>query len=494
MSEGNVPPRPNDSDSLDSAARADQTPANPSVNAPNYNDWEIVPLVGMPPLGDDLDVTASQPSPRSREAELQARIQDLNHCNEVLLSRVHQLEEALERSQHALQQEVERSQRMTEEEKVAAAQSHSVAQLLTELEQSNTALERQTILAETLQAQLQTFQDRSKQLESECVLLRKRNNENKQQLQAAEETCADLRSRLQRQQRYTLQFKAALEKCLDTSAFKHTTSNIETAPPSESSFIPEPTPSVSSSVNPLVMPRSERIQPWSASGNATPTDPQLLSLMRSQPLNSNPEADSVAVSSPLSTDDGTDAVTVSPPEAAIVEEPVTSQGNDVTQEDSRAAEQKLWHDVERVIDRTAADESSPSAPPPPQPAPTATQFTEPIPWGAPIQKATAELTTESDSQPADVDDAPQADKPKRANTEQRSPSEAESVPPHRPPSVPDEYRQSSFAVSVPALDAMKIPQSSPSPVVHPLKPTQRKRKSLSAVELPSFPPLPKVEN
>ncbi|NER85384.1 MAG: hypothetical protein F6K42_39010, partial [Leptolyngbya sp. SIO1D8] len=51
-----------------------------------------------------------------------------------------------------------------------------------------------------------------------------------------------------------------------------------------------------------------------------------------------------------------------------------------------------------------------------------------------------------------------------------------------------------ITTEIPALDAARTSQASPSPIVHPLRPTQRKRKSLSAVELPSFPPLPKQQN
>jgi hypothetical protein len=408
---------------------------------------------------------------------LLARIRDLNQCNEVLLSRVNQLEEALERSQQALQQEVAQSQRQTAAEKLATAQTRSVAQLLSELEQANTALERQTILSETLQAQLETYQDRSQQLERECAVLRKRQAEKTHLVQELEETCADLRSRLQRQQRYTLQFKAALEKALDTAAL-----NRATPPPqgTEADELPPLEAAVMS--NPLVMPRSERIQPWSAKEAMMAADPQLLSLVRSRPA---PESDtSIPEVEPLPPQ------SMEPP-APTADNPALATADNPTGE---AAEQQLWQDVERVIENAAP---APTAPPNSAPvvaisgedATSEVQFTEPIPWGAPLPKVSEVNTATPDAQPAAAEaevGAASADTPTMP------------IAASRPPEVPAEYRKTSLAAeslpSIPALEAMNTSPSSPSPVVHPLRPAARKRKSLSAVELPSFPPLPKTPN
>jgi hypothetical protein len=488
MSEGNVPPRNNDSDSLDSAARADQTPANPPSNPLGaQDDWEIVPLADMLASGKDPFDTSPQSAPThgDRESDLQARIQDLNRCNEVLLTRVHQLEEALERSQQVRQQAMERSQRRTAEEKMATAQNHSVAELLRDLEQSNGALERQTILAETLAAQLQTFQERSEQLEQECKVLRQQHSEKTQQLQVAEEACADLRSRLQRQQRYTLQFKAALEKCLDTNAFQHTSSRIEAESASSSSA-----PANSSAhLNPQVMPRSERIQPWSASEPAAQADPHLLSLMRAQPFSPTESESAAAATHPFPTSLGE---TVPPPAASTSD---ASAAHPV--EANPEAERQLWQDVERVVDTTAeAQPEVTAAEPSPQASPEEAQFTEPIPWGAPVQKETSdnvdETSTQATDEPQPAVPSPSADEPSVVTRRSPAPSPEDQAAHYS--KTPDTDQPAAAATSIPALDAMKASQASPSPVVHPLRPTQRKRKSLSAVELPSFPPLPKVKH
>ncbi|MEM6716038.1 MAG: hypothetical protein AAF622_13285 [Cyanobacteria bacterium P01_C01_bin.147] len=510
MSEGKVPPRSHDADSLASAQdQLPLQPAHPSVT----DDWEAVPLPGMPPLSSP--VLTEQPSKPSikdwaidqdlashKEAELHSRISDLNQCNEVLLSRVNQLEESLERSQQALQQEVERSQRLTEEEKVTAAQTRSVAQLLSELDDANAALKRQTLLAETLAAQLKTAEERAQRLEQECTILRKRKAERAQQLQAAEDTCVDLRSRLQRQQQYTLQFKSALEKCLDTAAFQHTSHSIESDL--------EPSEALASEVgaapaNTIGMPRSGSIRPWSANLTQVPPDPQLQSLMPPpvviEPSTTPASAAQLSFPEPASTADAPEAKPVAPI-FAIEDTPASESQATANSE----AEQKLWQDAERVIENTLTETPSTSpepkdrviAPAAPITAATAVhepdsptaEFTEPIPWGAPVNP------------PVSEPQAPDAEVPKPQisivdDAEKPLISERLDQAPQKAVAPPAEALSAAAVVgaanpTIPALDAMQATQHSPSPLVHPLRPPQRKRKSLSAVELPSFPPLPKV--
>mgnify|MGYP005839053199 CR=1 FL=1 len=412
MSEANVPPR-HDYDSSDALSR-DQ------MAAASAQDWEAVPLPGT--MAQPMPTAASegaavQPSGGSREGELLALIRDLNRCNEVLLARINHLEAAVETSQHALQAEVERSQATPQ----ATAVNPSVAQLLSELEQTGDALKRQTILSETLKAQLETSQERVAHLERECAVLQKRSQEKTQALQKAEDDCRDLRSRLQRQQRYTLQFKAALEKCLDMSAAQKTG---EASPIAASAGleVPLPTAVAESGANPLAMPRADRIQPWSAA--ATPTtqpDPHLLSLLRSTPDATPPAPE------PRAAD----------PQAAAPE-----------------ADEHFWQDIERVIERSTPEPAAPE----PAPVADAPGFTEPMPWGPSVR-----------SQPEPIAEPEPA------------PIAAEVAPPVVPVAEP--------AKNLPIFQSLGTTGASPSPIVHPLRPPKKKRTSLSAVELPSFPPL-----
>ncbi|XGB43667.1 MAG: hypothetical protein LVS60_08190 [Nodosilinea sp. LVE1205-7] len=191
--------------------------------------------------------------------ELITLIQDLNQCNDALLARVGELEEYLERSQTALQSELERSQSPTHQAGVGSA---SMAQLLQELDLANDGLRRATIHNQTLQAELTAGQQRIAQLEREFTLLQQRFSEKSAALLQAEENCRDLKSRLHRQQHYTLQFKAALEKCLNTD--QNTSSPVPSTPAPSG-----------------VMPKSGQIRPWSALPGQAEKQSHLQSLFRS---------------------------------------------------------------------------------------------------------------------------------------------------------------------------------------------------------------------
>ncbi len=83
------------------------------------------------------------------------------------------------------------------------------------MEVSHQTLQSQEILVESLRSQLATSQVRLATVERECASTVQRYNEQLHQLVTTENLCRELRSRLHRQQRHTLQFKAALERSLD---------------------------------------------------------------------------------------------------------------------------------------------------------------------------------------------------------------------------------------------------------------------------------------
>jgi hypothetical protein len=191
-------------------------------------------------------------------SDLISLIQELNQCNTILLDRVSQLEEALERSQNALKNEVQRSQdhpafTQFSPDGLVAVQELSAAQeqimdLYKQLEFVHQTSQRQQILVETLTGELESSQERVAHLEREAALVQRRYNEQSQVLTQYENSCRDLQARLHRQQRYTLQFKAALEKSLEVSS-----------PPFES--VSAAVAAVSASEN-FFLPKAQRIQPW----------------------------------------------------------------------------------------------------------------------------------------------------------------------------------------------------------------------------------------
>jgi len=187
------------------------------------------------------------PSESTDLADLISLIQELNQCNSILLDRVSQLEEALERSQNALKAEVKRSQDYSFAEynsgpaiaqDLAAAQEQAI-DLYNQLEFVHQTSQRQQILIETLTGQLETSQERVAELERESALVQQRYNEQTQLLAQQESNCRDLQARLHRQQRYTLQFKAALEKSLDVSQYEPVAEVLNAVHSTESGLLPK---------------------------------------------------------------------------------------------------------------------------------------------------------------------------------------------------------------------------------------------------------------
>ncbi|NEQ50381.1 MAG: hypothetical protein F6K11_09650 [Leptolyngbya sp. SIO3F4] len=354
--------------------------------------------------------SSTNEQPGQREAELLNLVRDLNECNDVLLAKVSQLEESLEHSQAALQAEIDRSG-------PPPASDREIVQLVTELEQSNQALHHHQTHNENLQTELNAFRERTAQLETEHATLLQQHTKQSQELLQANTNCRDLRARLQRQQRYTMQFKAALEKCLSMST--------ESSTNTSSSATGLSTPG-------LTMPTVDEIRPWVSAPSNTRLDPQLASMIR---------GDQRGIPQPM-------------------------PGNTSDTE----AEDQLWHDLARVMDPSetppedsdlqelSEDSSTINSNSP--------EFTEPSPWKKEI-KVSSLLTDDTDN--------------KSESIPQLSPEASEILARVQASKT---FSASATDTYLPAMTA----QSSPSPLVNPLKP-QKRIGSLSAIDLPNFPRL-----
>jgi hypothetical protein len=423
--------------------------------------------------------------------ELIELIQDLNQCNDALLLRVAELEESLERSQLALQAEIERNQGQgaTPGIREAAPVPQQIAQLLSELDIANDGLRRTTIHNETLQAELDASQQRVAQLERECTLLQQRFSEKSTALQQAEDTCRDLRARLHRQQRYTLQFKTALEKCLNTTV-------------AETGVVGAPMVSVAESAAPtgqaVAMPKAQHIKPWSMGDRARSDSASLTHLLHSlrAPGQGPPPAAPTAtphqrvseqtfpdmatpamMPSSVAASAGQSIVDPQPDTTSSVDggqplapahdfshHPASSPPKSLEAEVEDGLQQDLWHSAPEstlpMEPTPGFTEPSPWGPTIPQSEPQS--ITEPSPWGAPLPEPV------SDPEPATVVQASPSFIPEPATA---SP-EASPIPRPRPDVALPTYLQ-------PANNP------SPSPVVYPLR-SQKKLTSMAAVQLPSF--------
>ncbi|MGA7935364.1 MAG: hypothetical protein WCA35_17575, partial [Kovacikia sp.] len=196
--------------------------------------------------------------------------------NSELRDRITQLEQDLTQQQIEFQLEVARSLQAdaagevqldvpnTQAVKELAAAQERISRLFKELELSQQTAQRQQILVETITEQLESSQERIAQLERDCAFTQQRYNEQVQQLLQAENTCRDLRMRLHRQQRHTLQFKAALEKCLEMPAPYRQNHFMPDLSPEADASAPDSSIAAFPSPHPLI-PKNQPVRPWSIS-------------------------------------------------------------------------------------------------------------------------------------------------------------------------------------------------------------------------------------
>ncbi len=211
-------------------------------------------------------------------AELVALIQQLRQRNNDLSHRVAQLENVLHECQSALKVHLERSRErenlLAERTQALAAAEAKALHLDREVASFQQQSQQQQNLIRNLTEQLEASQERFAQMERECALTQQRYSEQTHQLLQAEATCRDLRSRLHRQQRHTLQFKAALEKCLempDTHEHFREPKTEDSAAFDLPTVLTAETPA-SGAAEASLLPKTEPIKPWAAPTSSQPAE------------------------------------------------------------------------------------------------------------------------------------------------------------------------------------------------------------------------------
>ncbi|MBD2277171.1 hypothetical protein [Aphanizomenon flos-aquae] len=150
---------------------------------------------------------------------------ELTTANNHLYAQVEQLKTELAEAEKILQWHKTRSSvtesMFNQQNQELSAGQEQIHSLYQQLETSVQTVQQQEICIENYKANLQISQQRLAHLERECSLLQANYSQESQQLLHSENTCRELRARLMRQQRQTMQFKSALEKCLDTPIPSH---------------------------------------------------------------------------------------------------------------------------------------------------------------------------------------------------------------------------------------------------------------------------------
>ncbi|MDY7013623.1 MAG: hypothetical protein SVX43_08450 [Cyanobacteriota bacterium] len=220
MSEAGISDRPNRDDSA--------FPEGPAVEAVAPQPSNPIPSTAVARFeqriagGGTRVSSASEGFPRLREADWFSLARKLRQRNRDLLKKVASLEQSLAETQEALQNEIARSRSSetlnAQQAKELQAARAKIGSLYRDLEASNQTLQQHRTSVEGVSDQLDEAVERVAQLERECTVLQQRYDEQSQQLEAARHKTGELSARLERQQRRTLQFKAALDRCLEEGA------------------------------------------------------------------------------------------------------------------------------------------------------------------------------------------------------------------------------------------------------------------------------------
>ncbi|MBO1348235.1 MAG: hypothetical protein EBE86_012975 [Hormoscilla sp. GUM202] len=243
------------------------TTADTPNNLPTEELGENRPLDDIPGATNSLESTEppvqdlQPPDPDQISAEVPVE------SNTDLIDRVMELESELAVAQRQLQLYREHCQAQEAKLSEQSAELHSLkkqhSQVQQEKELGQQTSDRQQILIETLRGQLETNQQQVAQLERDCALTQQRYEEQTTKLFQAETICRDLRSRLYRQQRYTLQFKNALDKCLEMTGPEQSADFSGTVGRSTQ----QETYTRANAARKIVqgvVPKAPAIQPWSA--------------------------------------------------------------------------------------------------------------------------------------------------------------------------------------------------------------------------------------
>jgi hypothetical protein len=431
MSEADTPNNPPVPEPIDIQSTDASDPPQASAQQPVDSDLTPPPAMAAQNFRQLLSST-ELPVPATAQSEKEsswfAVVQKLRQRNRQLLTQVTQLEQLLSECNAELQVQAahfqERELLIAQQNLELETAQSQVSRLFHELESSHQAAQRQQILVETLSEQLEGTQERIAQMERECALTQQHYDEQSHQLLQSANTCRELRTRLHRQQRQTLQFKAALEKCLEVSP-----------PLSEAS----PAPS-HANILPLVqsLPKAPPIQPWSA-------DPDFLD-----------DADDFA---PHESD------------LSLPESPATNTATEFDNFDASSSEEEFYYaSTAKEPELTAFDGSLAAE----------QEWEQQLLAEMSSLAAASGITHDPDLSlyPPTSRDLPFSDGEETPLSELLAENDLES-----------EYEDEDFLddESAYSQDSMLYQSNWPSPVVYPLRPP-KKRPSLAAIELPSFPP------
>ncbi|MDJ0734552.1 MAG: hypothetical protein QNJ47_10880 [Nostocaceae cyanobacterium] len=380
---------------------------------------------------------------------------ELQADNDDLYNQVEELKQSLTDAQKALQWQKKRSS-VTESmlnqqtQEISAAQEQ-IKSLFQELETAVQSVQRQESIIENYQVQLETSQQRLAQLERECALIQANYNEQSHHLLQSEGTCRELRSRLMRQQRQTLQFKAALEKCLETPIPINDSQDYSRYESNDHLFT-----------------NAKPIQPWSVELDSESTVESRDYFWHKFPISSTDTQDDTTENQSSLSNQEKETLQENPQVPLEDRETANNEDSQSIPENSASALPSLDEQLDSVIEMFFASQTSSTSPQSSQQKDTDSK------------KPTIESVSENSNSSVAEDQQPiTPTTPIVENITEQTKDYWSQIPQVSPfEFVANPISQTSFRDS-------STGNNSPSPVIYPQRPPKG-RKSMSAVELPNF--------
>ncbi|WP_267383380.1 hypothetical protein [Cyanobacterium sp. uoEpiScrs1] len=233
MSNFNHPQMPLDGNP-DPKNTSDQLNQSETISAQITPTTTPIEVNDSPPSTIEISVTPENDPVTSRDWFNLAR--KLRGQNRELLESIVQLEQSLAESQQQLQEQGQQARR---NDFLLTQQTTQVDTIKAQFQTAQKQFQQQQQELTTLQEKLATTQSQLAHVERQCTLLKQRYQEKANRLEHSQKQVEELQARLQRQQRYSLQYKAALDECLGKSTKKqvqpsinsHSLSSTKISPP-----------------------------------------------------------------------------------------------------------------------------------------------------------------------------------------------------------------------------------------------------------------------
>ena len=214
----------NASESTDNFASDSEKIATSAPESSVSNNCSPLSSATPKPLGENSDADSNASKTANKTMDWQKVAHKLREYNRKLLKKVFKLEQDLAEVDNKFQKHLEKS-------KSSDLLNAKQAEEIKEYQQENDRLEQQVeifqqethsqqLVIERLSQELELSQKQSAQLERECALLQENYNKKTYELIATGKEAQELHSRLNRQQNYTLQYKAALDRYVNEAEEK----------------------------------------------------------------------------------------------------------------------------------------------------------------------------------------------------------------------------------------------------------------------------------